>query len=288
MKILFADLVESPDYAALQDRPEAFDGLRMDRAVNVLMRAMVNSLMRITVFSEPPISGPLIGAKQADFVRDGFVDKIGQGLRIDVLNNASNDVSLAAHCADNDCLALSLIALPATFIPMPIAAVAANDCFVNLDDPGELLHVLNESDPDLVAHEPSRLVRAEAHIAVDLKGAHSLFADQHQMRDSEPVFQRLIRVLKDCAGQVREAVALFCASVALPVEFHCPDRIHALRAAPRATDAIGPAANDQVSDTIVLGLKERIELLGGQLVNGLRSFFAGHNGVLFERERTLT
>jgi hypothetical protein len=39
-------------------------------------------------------------------------------------------------------------------------------------------------------------------VAVDLKGAHTLLADQRDMRDPEPVFQRLIRVLKDCAGQV--------------------------------------------------------------------------------------
>jgi hypothetical protein len=41
MQILFADLVESPDDPALQDRPEAFNGLSVDCAVNVLVRPMV-------------------------------------------------------------------------------------------------------------------------------------------------------------------------------------------------------------------------------------------------------
>src|SRR5579863_9121044 len=68
MQIFSADLVKSSNIAAFQDRPEAFDGLRMDRTVNVLMRAVVNSLMGITVFSESLVSGPLIGAKQADLV----------------------------------------------------------------------------------------------------------------------------------------------------------------------------------------------------------------------------
>ena len=52
--------MERADDTAFQDRPEAFDGLRMDRAVNVLMHAMVNSLMGITVFREPFVSGRFV------------------------------------------------------------------------------------------------------------------------------------------------------------------------------------------------------------------------------------
>jgi hypothetical protein len=48
MKVLFADLVESPYDATLQDRSEAFEGLSMDRAVNVLVRRMVNDAHRVS------------------------------------------------------------------------------------------------------------------------------------------------------------------------------------------------------------------------------------------------
>jgi hypothetical protein len=77
MQMLLADLMECPDDAALQDRPEAFDGLRMDRAINVLMRPMVYDAMGIALFGEPRISRPIIGAKQRDLVRDGFIDESG-------------------------------------------------------------------------------------------------------------------------------------------------------------------------------------------------------------------
>ena len=87
--------------------------------------------------------------------------------------------------------------------------------------PPSSLNVHNEGASDLVAHEPSGLVRAEAHIAADLQGADALLADQHQMRHAEPVFERLIGVLQDCAGQVREPIACVrSALVALPVPLH--------------------------------------------------------------------
>ena len=46
MRVFLAHLVIRPDDAALQNRPEAFDGIRMDCADDVLTGAMVNSLMR--------------------------------------------------------------------------------------------------------------------------------------------------------------------------------------------------------------------------------------------------
>jgi hypothetical protein len=68
MQILFADLVKGSDYAALQNRPEAFDGLCMDGADDVLPSTMVNGAMRIALVGQPAASGPRIGAKQANLV----------------------------------------------------------------------------------------------------------------------------------------------------------------------------------------------------------------------------
>jgi hypothetical protein len=42
MQVLFADLVESADAAAFDQRPEAFDGLSMDGTNNVLLFAVIN------------------------------------------------------------------------------------------------------------------------------------------------------------------------------------------------------------------------------------------------------
>jgi hypothetical protein len=49
--IFAAHFVERADHAALEDRPEAFDGLSMDRAYNILAFGMVNDAMRIFAVS---------------------------------------------------------------------------------------------------------------------------------------------------------------------------------------------------------------------------------------------
>jgi hypothetical protein len=46
-QILAADLMERADHAALHQRPEAFNGLGVDRTDNVLVDRVVNELMRV-------------------------------------------------------------------------------------------------------------------------------------------------------------------------------------------------------------------------------------------------
>jgi hypothetical protein len=60
MQLLFADLVESADAAALDERPEAFDGLSVDRADYVLLFVMVNRLVGVFL-AERFIAGPFEG-----------------------------------------------------------------------------------------------------------------------------------------------------------------------------------------------------------------------------------
>jgi hypothetical protein len=59
MQILFADLMEGANDAALQDRPEAFDGLRVNSADDVLMRSVVWSLNRLFRSSARRLMGGL-------------------------------------------------------------------------------------------------------------------------------------------------------------------------------------------------------------------------------------
>ena len=126
-----------------------------------------------------------------------------------------------------------------------------------------------------MAHEPSGFVGAKAHIAEDLKGAHALLADQHQVRDSVPIFQRLIRVLKDCAGQLREAIACGAsrsALSALPMMAR-GQRIDLGVTATRTSDAMRPTAGHEIHNAIVLSFKQRIELGRCHLMDCFR---AGH------------
>jgi hypothetical protein len=268
--------VETAHDSALDERPETFNGVRMNRAYYMLADGMVNRLVR-EAMPQGLVAGESIGAKQADFGRNGFADEAFKRQAISVLDDASDDVPLAFDCADDGTLAG--IAAPAcsTFlVPMPVFVRTANVGFVNFYNTSELTNVLDERDADLVAHKPSSFVGTKAHISEDLKSAHSLFADQHQVNDAIPIFEWFIRVLKDCAGQMGEAIAVRRALFALPM-MAGSQGVDLGIAAARADDGFGPAARNQIVDAIFFGLKQRIELRCAQLMDGLR--VASHDGI---------
>ena len=66
------------------------------------------------------------------------------------------------------------------------------------------------------------------------------------MHDAEPLPQRLVRVFKDGAGDVREAVARLVAGVALPLVRHRLNRMIGAGIAARAENAFRSAMLDQV------------------------------------------
>ena len=71
MQVFPANLVEGANDPALEDAPEALNRVGMDRADDVLVPRVVDSGVREGLF-EIAIAGPLIGAEQADLVRNGF------------------------------------------------------------------------------------------------------------------------------------------------------------------------------------------------------------------------
>ena len=288
MQIFFANLMISSNNATFQNRPEALNRIGVNCSNDMLANGVINELVREAML-QPHIAGVSISAEKANAVRDGFPNESFKRLPIGVLDNASNYVALALDCPDNGGFArITTPTLAAFLVPMPVLVAAADVGFINLDDAAKLLDVLDHGRSNLVAHEPSSLVGAEAHISEDLKGAHTLLTDQHEMGDSIPILQRLIRVLKDCAGQVREAVARFRrALVALPMPWVALQFGRFWGPATRAHDAVWPAAHNKICNAIVLSLKHRVELRDGQLVDGFWVGGTAHNEFLSVSERKM-
>lgn len=273
VQVLFADLVEGADAAAFDQRPEAFDGLSVDRPNNVLFFVVVDGRVGI-FFAEPGISGPLVGAKQADFMRNSFTNESGQCRGADVLDHAANNVAFTPYSADNGGLAgtdsAASTLLPAALVLVSVAHLAADESLINLDNAAKLFDVLDQRSPDFMAHEPSGFVGAEAHIAHNLERAHSLFADQHQMGDFEPISERLVCVLEYGSSEVREPIGgIGGALVALPVPRHGRNLPIDRRTAARATDTFRPAAPDKVGATGIFVREHLVELGAGQLMDRL-------------------
>jgi hypothetical protein len=286
--IFAAHLVERTDYAALEDRPEAFDGLSMDCADDVLASRVVNGRVWI-ILAERIVARISIGAKQADFMRHRFADEGGESGGIHVRDHARNDVALAADRADDWSFTGADAAgatASAAFIPMPVLGQPADESFIDFDNSAELINVLHESGSDLMAHEPRGPIRAKAHVTIDLQCAHAFFAREHEVDNAEPLPQRLVRVFENRSGDMGEAVVSSGrrAFVAQPIPLHCTVLLYLHVATPRAGYAFRPAATGEIGATSIFVRESLFPLGDGHLVNWLWLFRAGHIGSPSQQE----
>ncbi|VTZ48326.1 hypothetical protein MPC4_10276 [Methylocella tundrae] len=277
MHVFTADLVEAADNAALENRPEAFDFLGMYRAYNVLAPRVIDNTMRV-LFAKLPVTGPLVGAEQADFVGNGFVHEGFERSGGNIGDNAGDDIALALDRADDWRLARADSTRPAALaalVDMLVFRETANEGFINLDNSTQFYNVFDQRSPDLVAHFPRGFVGTEAHVAHDLKRAHPFLAGQHQVNDAKPLAERLVGVLEDCSREVRKPIAgLWRALVALPAPRAARVLMGVLSAAARATNAVRPAARNEIGAASVFVRKHFLELGNAHLVDWL-----GHRAV---------
>jgi hypothetical protein len=126
-QIFAAHLVERADDPALEDAPEAFNRLGVDRADHVLTGSVVNHGVRIFV-AKVLIADPLVSAEQANAVRGGFVHELGEGRSTDVLNDAGHNVALAANSASNGRFAGADAAGPTATAAPVLVAVLGKTC----------------------------------------------------------------------------------------------------------------------------------------------------------------
>jgi hypothetical protein len=270
--VLAVDLVERPDDTALEYRPEALNRIRMNRADNVFMCGVIDDFMLRENLVEVFVSNPVVGNQKADFVRDRLAHETGESRSADVLDHTGDNATLATDRTGDDGLARSSAASAVTTAPvMPVLCFAADESFINFDNASEFFKVpVGERSADTVAHVPSSFVGTKTHEPIDLQRAHSLFAGQHQVNDAKPVFERFIRVLENCARNVRETVAgLRGAFVALPMPRVALQLSGVLSATAGAFNALRPSLADQIGAASLFVREMLVELGGGKLVNRL-------------------
>lgn len=269
-EVLGANFMERADHAALHQRPEAFDGLGMNRTADVLTARVIHDAMRklaVQVF----VTDPLVGAEQTDFRGDAFADEGFEGCRANIRDHASDYVSFALNRARDDGFTHSARpAVTATaLVFVPVFGFAAHESFVNLNHTHELAEIfVREARTDAHAHGPSRAVRAETKHPVNLKGAHALFGREHEVDDPKPVAQGFVGVLEDCAGDVAETVvgARRRTFVAQPIPSPRAVFTDLCIAATGASHALRPAVSYEVGATGVLGGESLFPLSEGHLV----------------------
>jgi hypothetical protein len=286
-QIFLADLVIGADNAALQDAPEAFNRVGVNGADDVFAASVADHLMGIQLL-DVVVADPFVGNEQADLVRHSVHDEFGEHFAAHGIDDTRHDVALAADGADNRHLARTkatttrlTTALPKVFI----LGFATDEGFVHLDHAAQFVEILfDQRRANAMAHIPSRLVGAEADIAMDLPRAHALLAGQQQMNDAIPSTQIDLGILENGPGNVGEPIAASAAIRAFPFEFHSLERVTPFPATARANHAVRPAPGDQVFVASPLIGECRLELGDGHLGYLLR-LLTGHGGALYRQSR---
>jgi hypothetical protein len=267
-QVFRADLVERAYHAALEDRPETLNRVRVHRADHVFVVSVSDDLVLIAIdLPQAVVADPLIGHEQAHFLRNRFGHEFGKFVAGHALENARDHVALAGDGTDNRNLARTKAAtshLATSLAVVLVLGLAAYERLVNLYDAAKLLLRRDQRRTNLVAHGMGRLVAAEAHHALNLKGTHSLLARQHEVGDAKPVAERLLGVLENRSGEAREPIAVLRALAALPVKRLVAGGVVEVRiAAARAMNAKRPAAGDQIAKaSLIVANRETILELG--------------------------
>lgn len=276
-EIFAAHFVIAAHHAALNQRPETLNRVRVQRADNVLLSTMVNRSVLI-FFAQVSISIMLICSEQRCISRNNFAHKSLHRRGVDLIEHAGDDITLTLDSADYGELKWIVDSANAAFAlaDMTILVLATDESFIDFNKSNKLAEFfVRQSGADASAHIPSGFVTTEAHHAMNLQSADTFLAGEHQMDDAEPIAERLICVLEDCPDEDREAVSLRGTLMALPMEF-IGQRIDLCIATARAPDALAPAVHAEISCTGPFVRERFFPVRKGHLVNALQVVF-GHS-----------
>jgi hypothetical protein len=263
-KVLFADVVVGANDSALEQRPEAFDRVGVDRATNILAFAVAYGLMLEPIFQEA-ITGVFVSGNQFNLVAHSLPDEAIQRCRVSALDYLADDVSLAANGSDDaDLIAHFPATDMRTLLPMAVLVLAANEGFVHLDDAHQLreLRILHRG-AQAMAHIPSGRI-GRSNLSLNLLGTDALLGIKHLPEHFKPDFERILRVLKNGSDVKREAIsvaapAFSIRALPLPRQRNVVNRF-GLAATRTQHSPVWPAPKEQILFASIIRRKIRHQL----------------------------
>src|SRR5258707_4042263 len=144
--------------AALQERPEVFDPVRVNLTVNILL-SMVDHVMRVFILKFGiRRKGVTVNSRSGLNVASNFAVKRATA---HVRHNHSANLAVSFKKAHDSDFALAARAVDSASanVRVRIAGLAADECFVNFDVARKLAAVVAlQSKSNTLEHEPSRLL----------------------------------------------------------------------------------------------------------------------------------
>ena len=280
-QIFLADTVVRTDDPALQHRPEVVQILRVNDAAHVFFGLVINGVVRIADALQASELSAFIGRDQFYFLGIDYLANESLSLACaDVFDHLTNHIALARDCADDWNLAALSPSDGSAFGLVHLAALAADESFIDFHDAHELTKIgIAETSAEPMAHIEGGFVRTGINHPMDLQGADSLLGHHHQMQNLEPRPERVVRILENRSDIEREAIRGFAALVAGPMigTLHASG-IHFLIAAPWASDAVRPALMNQIFLAGCFVRKHPVELRKAHLFYDLWFLFVlSHN-----------
>lgn len=208
-QIVFADVMECADDAALQETPETLDIVGMHFAAHVFVGLMVYRFVR-KLAPHLRIARPFIGRDQADLIADGLSDKAVDCGNGSILNHFRNNIAFAGDRADDGgpadwATAFDLEALA----QWSVGVLSADVGFVHFNLTHQLRKIpILHRGTDALRHLPSSPIIAALYLAVNLERANSFFTSGHQVDDPKPRAERIIRILEDRLCDDAEPIAV--------------------------------------------------------------------------------
>jgi len=259
LKVLRRDSVIDTINPALDQRPEAFDGVGVNEATGILLGRMLNRLMGVPELLDKVVASKFVGVDRgADISRHLLPENRQQSPSLDVRHDLGCHGATTLHNANHGSLALQA---PATLS----ALFATKVGLVNLNAAKHRLLALTHDTPDLLEHAPSCLV-GHSDLSLQLLGRDAATGRSDQEEGMEPTPQGRGAVVKDGVSHRADLGA----AELTPVGFPSFDVV-VLRdlLALGAKDTLGPSGLYQKLKTGVvireLGVKllQRIDLHGG-------------------------
>ena len=204
-KMLCADMVPSSANATFEQGECVFYGVRVDVSHDIDFFLVIDSLVFFGWHSRPLDCGRvgrvIIGKDHIHILADVLPDVFGECLSLHIFGMEQSEFPVALPNAD-----YNFFILQAT-VPAASLIYPANEGLIYFDfSVKHRLVQFGHCRTNPVAEIPSSFV-ADSDSSLNLAGRHSLFRLTEQVRSREPLFQRQVCIIEDCASEHRELVA---------------------------------------------------------------------------------
>jgi hypothetical protein len=213
----------------------------------------------------------LVGGYKADIVSDSLSDETIERSGIGILDNLADNIPLAADSSDNAYFAaLFSTANMSLFASVAVLIFSTDERFINLDNTHKLtkfgiMHRCAQSMTGIPCCASRRSLTEE--LSSDLSRGHTFLARQHHVKHFEPSNQWNLGILENGSSGHREPIGVALPALrvgAFPFERLRTERINMVdRGTPRALNAIGPTALNEIFSARFVGLKGCHELCEG-------------------------